>query len=504
MFKPTSFLVILMILGQFSIVNGEEDTTYNVLFIVADDYRSELSCSDSAKVWTPHLDALASSGLSFDNAYCQLAICGPSRSSVLSGARPDSTGIYNNSGTIRTSRMPNLVTLPQLYKNHGYKSISIGKIYHHEEVETGGDVVNRPPNDQLSWSEEPWYHGSPYQQWYQPESFELEAKRKKETPSYPPNRFRGPPYEAASLPDEIYPDGQIASKAIQTLNRIKDETFFLGVGFRKPHLPFNCPQKYWDLYPKEGIRLPENIYPPENVPPMAMHDNYELRSYAGMPKTGPMAEIDAINLIRGYRACVSYMDAQIGRVLQELERLQLNEKTIVVFWSDHGYHLGENSLWTKMTNFEIAVRSPMIIRVPDQTTAGQKTKALVELVDIYPTLAELCHLPLPSHLEGSSFVPLLINSEKPWKTAVFSQYPRRGPNGKFSLGSDPMGYSMRTERYRFTEWKVRGNGVVGNELYDLHADPANNVNLATKSEYHKLVQILSAQLQAGWRDAVPK
>lgn len=476
----------------------------NVLFIVADDLRTDLGCYGNAELKTPHLDSLARSGLLFERAYCQQAVCGPSRSSVLSGARPDSTGIYQNSIRIRESLMPDLVTLPQLYRENGYTSLSVGKIYHHEEVETGGDVSTRPGDDPLSWSEAPWYHGDPYEQWFKPASHAL-MERYRALPADQRRRVvRGPAYEGAVAPDEVYPDGQIASKAIQVLNRVKDQPFFLAVGFRRPHLPLNAPQKYWDLYPPETIRLPDNHYFPEHVPDLAVHNSYELRSYVPMPSQGDIPEEEALNLIRAYKACTSFLDAQIGRLLTELDRLQLADDTIVIFWSDHGYHLGENGLWTKMTNFDVATRTPMIVRVPGRhSRGGDKTNALVELVDIYPSLAELCGLELPSHLEGTSFAPLIAEPDRSWKPAVFSQYPRR-VEGKYRPSVDPVGYSMRTERYRYTEWTTPNEGVVATELYDLENDPAENHNVVGRAGHQDLVKMLAAKLHAGWQAARPQ
>lgn len=466
----------------------------NVLFLIIDDYRVEPI--RNSKPITPNLDQLARESVSFNQAYCQMAVCGPSRASVLSGARPDSTGIYFNGTTIRKSRTPNLVTLPQLFKEHGYRSISIGKVFHHEEVETGGDVSKRPGDDALSWSEKPWYHGEPYQQWFEPASAAALAAVKAEESRTGRRIVRGPPYEYSEQPDDVYPDSQIAQKAVETMRRIKDEPFFLAVGFRRPHLPFNCPKKYWDLYPEQPIHLPSNSGAPLEAPEIALHNSYELRSYANMPAEGPIPLEEELNLIRGYRACVTFVDAQVGKVLRELENLDLAGDTIVVLWGDNGYHLGENSLWTKMTNYEAGTHVPLMFRLPDGSNRGQRTNALVELVDIYPTLAELCRLPLPFHLEGTSLLPLLHAPQKAWKQAVFTQFPR-GKNKEIVHG-----HSMRNERYRYTEWK-HPNGMIERELYDLAVDPGNTVNIAALPINEALLERLSAQLHAGWQAARP-
>lgn len=473
----------------------------NVLFVVVDDLRPELGCYGRADMQTPAFDRLARTGLLFERAYCQQAVCHPSRASVLSGARPDTTRVLDNSKVLRVA-LPDAPLLPQHFKNHGYHTVSVGKVFHHEEVETGGDVRFRPGDDPPSWSEAPWHHGEPYAQWFRPESHALVAAMKALPKETQPRVMRGPPYEAAEISDDAPPDGQIAAHAIATLRRIKDRPFFLGVGFRRPHLPLNAPQKYWDLYPADTIRLPESARPPAGVPAAALHNGYELRSYAGIPKSSAIPEADALNLIRAYRASVSYMDSQLGRVLDALTRLGLDDNTIVVVWGDHGYHLGEQGLWTKMSNFEAATRVPLIVRAPGRSAASRRSSALVELVDLYPTLAELAGLPPPPHLEGASFVPLLAQPDRPWKSAAFSLYPRSG-GGRYNPATDPMGRSLRTERYRYTEWTAPDGSRAGTELYDLVAETDERTNLAAAPAHRERVAQLSAQLAAGWRAALP-
>ncbi len=448
----------------------------NVLFIVADDMRPDLGCYGAANIRSPNIDKLAARGLLFERAYCQVAVCNPSRCSVLSGLRPDTIGIYGNQHFLRPQR-PDVVTLPQHFKNHGWHSVSLGKIFHHSEREPG--------DDPQSWSEPSWYHGEPYRHWFTKESQDLINLQKKKKVKI----VRGPPFEAANMPDDKYPDGKTALKAIETLRRLKTagKPFYLGVGFVKPHLPFTCPQKYWDLYPTETIKLPDNYYPPKNVPAPALHNWYELRTYGGVPAEGGIPDELALNLIRGYRACISFLDAQVGRVLDELDRLGLRDNTIIVLWGDHGYHLGENGLFTKMTNFERGTHAPLIVSVPSQKTAGQKTRALVEFVDIYPTLAELAGLSLPSHLEGKSFVPLLSKPDQPWKKAAFSQYLRPGKE-KF------MGRSIRTDRWRYTEWTDAKNKVGGVELYDEQNDPQENVNVAGDAANQSIIAEMAKRL----------
>ncbi|MGE4489592.1 MAG: sulfatase-like hydrolase/transferase, partial [Kiritimatiellales bacterium] len=458
----------------------------NVLFMIADDLRPILNCYGHSDMITPNIDRLAASGMVFNRAYCQVSVCNPSRNSFLSGLRPDTFKAYENVTNMHLRKViPDVVTLPQLFKDNGYISLSMGKVYH--------------TDDPQSWSEPMYGFGQPYQQWFTTESQELIEKLRSEG-----KNPRGPAYEAADQPDNAYPDGKTADKAIETLRRVKDQSFFLGVGFIKPHLPFTCPQKYWDLYPPETIKLPDNYNPPQDVPAAALHNWWELRSYGDMPDEGDMTTEQALNLIRGYHACVSFLDAQIGRVLDELDRLGLSDNTIVVLIGDHGWHLGENRLWTKMTNFEIGTHVPLILRVPGRTSAGQTSDALVELVDIYPTLAQIAGLTPPDRLEGISMVPLLDTPDRSWKKAAFSVYGRAAKGALYKPGrGDPLGRAMRTDRYRYVEWQKADGTLAGAELYDQKTDPLNNINLANHPEYAERVAELSQQLKAGWPAALP-
>jgi arylsulfatase A-like enzyme len=306
-------------------------------------------------------------------------------------------------------------------------------------------------------------------------------------------KIRALPYECADVPDNAYADGATADEAIRVMREVKDKPFFLAVGFLKPHLPFVAPKKYWDLYKHEDIRLADNPYPPKDSPPIAWTDWGELRAYYSMPKKGPLGEEQARQLIHGYLACTSYTDAQIGRVLDELERLGLAGSTVVVLWGDHGWKLGEHGMWCKHTNYELDANAPLVCAAPGQKAPGKKSPALVEFVDIYPSLCQLCGLPLPGHLEGTGFAPLLDDPGRPWKKAAFSQYPR----GKV------MGYTMRTDRYRFTRWQNPDGSQVAVELYDHQKDPKENVNIAGLPDSAPLVEQLTAQLKAGWKAARP-
>jgi len=458
----------------------------NVLFLAVDDLRPELGCYGKSFIHSPNIDRLAQSGVTFTRAYCQQAVCGASRTSLLTGLRPDSAQVWGNTVHFRKT-VPHVVTLPEHFKNQGYQVLGMGKIFH--------SSLDDPP----SWSEP--LLAFPAMVWLEPQNEAVIAQRKADgehrglAGSALGRVARGPAVEAADVADDAYPEGQLAEAAIQSLRRVKDRPFFLAVGFVRPHLPFNCPKRYWDLYDRAEIRLPENRTPPKNAPEYALTSWGEMRSYHGIPASGPVSDEQALELIRGYYACVSYTDAQIGRVLDELDRLGLRKNTVIILWGDHGWKLGEYNAWCKHTNFELDARVPMIVGGCGVEAAGRFCDALVEFVDIYPTLGELAGLALPEHLEGTSFAPLLENPLRPWKSAAFSQYPRSGV----------MGYSMRTDRWRLTLWvdSSKPDVVKAVELYDHRSDPGENVNVAAAEENAAVVAELTARLRAGWRSALP-
>ncbi len=476
---------------------------YNVLFLAIDDLRPQTRCYGCGKMITPNIDALAASGTLFNRAYCQQAVCNPSRASLLTGRRPDTTRVYDLQTHFRLY-LPDVVTLPQYFKQHGYFTAGLSKIYH-------GSL-----DDPISWSIPHWRPRAPG--YLKPEDVLLLRKqraalRAKYGPgrakvlerdpktgavlkwSRPRYRVKGPAWEDPDVPDDALADGKTAAHAVQMLRRLKNQNrrFFLAVGFLKPHLPFVAPKRYYDLYPPGRLTLADNPFPPKNCPKLALTNSGELRAYHDIPAKGPIADAKALELIRGYYAATSFVDAQVGRVIRELDRLGLRKNTIIILWGDHGWQLGEHGLWCKHTNFEVAARAPLIISTPDQRLRGAKTNALVEFVDIYPSLCELAGLGLPPGVEGTSFAPLLDHPDRPWKKAAFSQYPRGGN----------MGYSMRTDRYRYTEWGRCGEKPVGLELYDHQVDPEENFDLAYRPENGKLVERLHAMLHAGWRAALP-
>ncbi|QDU40910.1 Arylsulfatase [Maioricimonas rarisocia] len=485
----------------------------HVLFIAIDDLRPDLGSYGNKQVHSPHLDALSSQGVRFERAYCQYAQCNASRASLLTGLRPDSTRVYDLVTDFR-DRVPGAVTLPQMFKRNGYAVLGMGKIFHNER------------DDPQSWhayfaadARDDTYMTAENQALVR-EKFEAAlAQGLKGTELVAATR--GPATESADVPVSSYHDGQIADAAIAVLEHyragtlpdlvqqrgaaeaadaraIADRPLFLALGFRKPHLPFVAPQKFWDLYQRGELPLADNPFPPKDSPPWALTNFDELRNYHDMPKTGPVSPTQARLLRHGYYACVSFVDAQVGRVLKRLDQLGMRDDTIVVVWGDHGWKLGEHASWSKNTNFELDTRSPLIIHAPGVGRAGVAT-GLVEFVDIYPTLAELCGLTPPWYLQGTSMVPLLENPRRGWKTAAFSQILRRGG------GNRTMGYSMRTDEWRYTAWVNPNNRsqVFARELYGHSGAGAENVNVADQVS-PLLIKALEAELWAGGTKSLPE
>ena len=428
---------------------------YNVLFIVVDDLRPLLGCYGHPEIHTPNIDALAARGTLFNRAYCQNPLCHPSRVSMLTGLRPETTKVLYNSTDFR-KKLPDAVTLPQYFKASGYHTQSVGKIGHNTAAQ----------DDAYSWSTPSWI-----------------------PPWIPFNPELIPSWRALDVEDNLLSDGRTAEQAIAVLEELQHTQFFLAVGFEKPHLPFYVPRKYYELYTQQAFDLPTTSTLPTDAPAVANNNLAGLRIYKDIPNDGPFSDTKTLELIRAYAASTSYMDAQVGRVLQRLDTLGLSQNTVVVFVGDHGFHLGEHGTWRKNTLFEVALHSPMIISVPGQQPS--RTDALAELVDIYPTLCETCQLSVPSELEGLSLIPVIEQPTRPWKAAAFSRLSRGGTGGR----------SMRTAQYRYTEWG--GNARRGRELYDYDADPDETINIANLPENAELVAHLSEQMQAGWQGALP-
>ena len=451
----------------------------NILFIAVDDLRPQLGCYGDPIVKSPNIDKLAESGVTFNRAYCQQAVCSPSRTSLMTGRRPNTTKVWDLKTHFRTT-MPDVVTLPQYFKNNGYHTRSIGKIYHDPAA----------AQDALSWSAPEIMAPTPRNGKYVLPVNLIDKSSPKAAAS-----------EIADVPDNAYIDGQVADKAVDVLGEIKGKPFFLAIGFRRPHLPFSAPKKYWDLYTRSDIPLPAQKSSPTNVPVYVLHNSGELKGYTDIGAENPISEDKSRELIHGYYAAISYVDAQIGKVMAELDRLGLTKNTIVVLWSDHGFHLGEKGLWTKTTNYELDTRVPLIISAPGKNQSS-RSEGLVELVDLYPTLAQLSELPVPDGLEGTSVVPLLTNPNLPWKKAAFSQFPRPW---QYKGEPELMGYAVRTNTYRYVEWRsFKTNEVKSSELYDLEIDPAGMNNIVNVPGSGSVVRDLKQILNAGWKSALPK
>lgn len=475
------------------------DTTFatdrqppNVLLICIDDLKPSLGCYGDTLAKTPNIDRLAARGLLFERAYCNQAVCSPSRNALLTGLRPQTLGIYDL-GTNFRAAVPDAVTLPQYFKKHGYRTEGLGKIFH---------VGHGNHEDPASWSVPHWRanvvaYALPESRAKKGETREEALFSNKSAKGLP----RGAAYESADVADNAYPDGALADEAIRRLQAAAErpgEPFFLAVGFVKPHLPFCAPKKYWDLHDPASFHLADRQTPPDGAPAYAPQFGGELRQYAGIPEQGPIPAELQRKLIHGYYAATSYMDAQVGRVLAELDRLKLAGDTIVVLWGDHGWHLGDHGIWCKHTNYEQAAHIPLIVVAPKVAKEGSRTTALVETVDIYPTLCELAGLPLPDSqpkLDGQSFAAVLRDPTDTTKDAIFHVYPR-SPRGQGQL----IGRAVRTERYRLVEWKKPGAAASAAELelYDYQTDPTETRNLAAEQpeRVKALLAILAKQPEA--------
>ncbi|MEO1524748.1 MAG: sulfatase [Planctomycetota bacterium] len=458
MFRPIFLFVF------WGIAATLQADSLNVLFIAADDLRCDLGCYGHPIVKTPHLDRLAARGTLFQRAYCAQAVCNPSRSSLLTGRRPNTLQQYNLAKHFR-EELPDVVTLPQHFMQHGYFTQNIGKIFHNWQTKVKGDPVSWSIPEVMHYAR----HGDDLAQ--------VEGE-------VPPNQTAAIRCECRDVADEAYFDGRIAKFAVEALGQCatRSKPFFLAVGFWKPHLPFNAPKRYWDLYGSEEIPRPAFPDWPNGAPRIAWHDSRELLRAS---KGKVLEDAEAQEIRRGYLSAISYLDAQVGRVLAELDRLKLTDSTVIVFWSDHGFHLGDHTLWAKTSNFELDARVPLLIVPPKPLSdrSPAKTDAIVELLDLYPTLADLCGLPRPDGVEGVSLRPLLDGTVQQIKPAALTQHPRPA----YFKEADPMrvmGHSIRTPKFRYTEWsQVTDGELVGAELYDHSVDQAESVNQVDEPRY---------------------
>ena len=471
----------------------------NVLFIIVDDLRPQLGAYGFPEVHTPSIDRLAAQGALFERAYVQWPVCGPSRASLLSGLRPETSGVHYIGQRIQ-EKAPDAVSLPRHFRRSGYRTLALGKVYHHRD------------EDPDAWSEPPWDLPDAAVNWQgyaSPASHALRHRQWRDALAVNPGaqlfQFNARAIERADLQDAAYRDGQIALKAVAALNASAGQPFFLAVGFVKPHLPFAAPKRYWDLHDRAALALPEDRVRPAGASELPYLYS-ELRSYYGIPEDLQLSQEAIRELLHGYRAAVSFIDAQVGLLLDALQRLKLADNTIVVLLGDHGFHLGEQGIWGKHSLFERSLHAPLILRAPGRIDSdaqfdakagtgtmrrktrnpGARIHALVEFVDIYPTLCELAGLEPPPKLDGRSFASLLENPAQEWKAAAHSQYrPFLEPH------RDVTGRSVRTERYRYTEWRKAGE-LLHRELYDLSDGGTERTNLAGDASHAGLIAELAA------------
>jgi len=470
--------------------NSGTQTKPNVLFLSVDDLKPLLGCYGQKDVITPNIDKLGASGTIFLRNYCQAAHCNPSRASLMTGLRPDSAGVTEANDPYFRDTIPDVTTLPQYFAKNGYHTVKVGKIFHNEQDPQSWQVnLNEWAQPGVSLYNDPESKAKFKAALETIKQMKAEGKALK--PWEQVRMMLSTSSESADVPDNAYPDGAITDLALKALRQMKEsgQPTFLAVGWYKPHLPFNCPEKYWRMYKEDSFQLADNPFAPKDAPHQAMHDWEELRAYSDIPPQGPLSAEQARHLIHGYYACVSFADAQVGRVLKELDDLGLADKTIVVLWGDHGFHLGDHGLWCKHSNFETATHAPLIIRAPG-FPGGQRVEALTEFVDVYPTVCDLCALPIPAGLQGESLKPLINAPDyRPWKDVALSQFPR----------GDFIGRSMRTDRYRFTVWEDKvSHRVDALELYDHQSDPDENTNIANNPENTQLVADLMNRYRTLW------
>ncbi len=479
---------LLCILGCIAVANATDSKRPNVLFLMADDLNNTLGCYGDPLAKTPNLDQLAARGMRFDRAYCAFPLCGPSRNSMLTGLYPNSTGILANAQLFRQT-IPSQISLPQAFRLSGYFGARIGKLFHYHVPKSVGTNGHDDPG-----------------------SWELELNpagvdRMEEEPhifSLTPNNFGGSlSWYASPKSDAYHTDALMAEDAEWVLERCakrNDRPFFLAVGFFRPHTPYVSPKPYFDMHPVETMPVVQGVKADQaDIPPAGLGSFKKVEEQLSDDKRREARQ--------AYNASVSFMDAQVGRVIAALDRLGLSENTIIVFTSDHGYHLGEHGLWQKQSLFEESARVPLLLVAPGITKPQSVSEALVGHVDLYPTLAELCSVKPPENLQGQSLVPALRDAKWRGRGYALTQVLRGGNIRRYGAapavgdqGEAFMGYSLRTSRYRYTEW---GDGEFGSELYDHEMDPRELTNL-TKSEAHQNVRAeLSEQLRRATRATYP-
>ncbi len=473
-FLCLKFLTMVVICqGQINQPDAKKNVLYNILFISIDDLRTELNCYGASHIKSPNIDRLAAQGVRFENAHVQQAICMASRASIMTGIRPEKHGIYT--GLAVDDVLPETLTINKYFEQNGYKIASCGKIYHHK-IDTKKQFGENEIKSKGTWT------GRGY---VTPEAIEKITLNTKYN--------RGPAYEFAPVNDTIYKDGLNTQNALKKMEELSKDNvpFFLSVGLSKPHLPFVAPKKYWDMYPSSTIKITEIRKRPKNGYDKAIRTGGELKNYYGMPEL--FNEIDdnlALTLRRAYYACISYADAQVGKLLDKLEALGIRDKTIVILWSDHGYKLGDYNSWCKWTNMHLDTNIPLIFSIPEGKR-NSVSKTPVAALDIYPTLVELNGLQKPNHLDGKSIVTLLKNPEIQRERVVFSIWPINRNDYKKTI----IGYAAKTARFNYVEWIKIGSGeMVGRELFDHRKDPNETLNLIDNIEYAETINFLAKKV----------
>ena len=523
-------LIIVFAMVITTPIVAQQKSKPNILFIAVDDLKPILGCYGDKLVKTPNIDRLAKMGTVFQSNYCQQAVCGPTRASIMTGKRPDYTKVWDLKTKMRDIN-PDILSLPQYLITQGYSTQGIGKIYDNRCVDKQMDTPSwSVPYYNYFKTEERYYPkelGAPLNGQYQsPESKELAAKFRKEAQDKGMNEKEiddyvsksvKPAVECVDVPDNAYNDGANALRAIEILEKLKsqDKPFFFAVGFSKPHLPFVAPKKYWDLYKREDMPVAPFQEKSKNGVEVAYHNAGEIRAYTDIPPLlsftdqkdyGLTLPLDKQKeLIHGYYAAISYTDAQVGKLLDKLDALGLTENTIIVLWGDHGWHLGDHNLWCKHTNFEQATRTPLIIAAPGIKATTSNSPS--EFVDVFPTLCDLAGVKIPETLDGKSLKPLMDKTAKSVKEFSISQYPRSGTKSETErqgyASSKVMGYSLRDKRYRYTIWMTNdfrstqpfnADLIVGTELYDYDKDPNETVNVADDEAYISVAKDLKTKM----------
>ncbi len=460
-----SLLLVFVLNSCTENVRNKNHIQTNVLFIVVDDLRTNIGAYGDSIAITPNIDKLSHGGLTFDRAYCQMAVCGPSRSSVLTGMYPDQIGVTDLNTHFRI-KQPNVVTLPQIFKMNGYKALTIGKIFH----------ARKSAQDSISLSSPPI----------------LNLGIKKEQYLLTKNRTgkKANATEAVDTLDEGYWDGKIAKHAVNALKNFKNsgEPFFLGVGFMKPHLPFSAPKKYWAKYNRERDFILRHRNRPIGAPNIAFHDSNELRGYTDIGRNIISLKKEK-QLWHGYYASTTYTDYQIGKVISALDSLNMRDNTLIVFWSDHGYHLGEQGFWCKSSNYELDVRVPLIISHP--SIPVKRIDQIVELVDIYPTIIDFCKIEEKTPLSGESLLNLIGKNKTKWTNYAFNQFGRPYEAALSGKGKKHEGYSVRGKKFRLTLWFNYKNGKIEKrELYDM-SEGIEKKNISGEKVYKKVEEELT-------------